>query len=117
MLPLVIVSALTAATALAQEAKPTAGIQSTSAYERLFTVPAITVTGAKHAPQQELGKSSHIGRHVEVVPKLQHMTERGPCNMPIIVGDASGDPGMVIPHGKHGKPAIRVVPPRACGEK
>jgi hypothetical protein len=38
--------------------------------------------------------------------------------MPIVIGDASIDRGILIPRGHHGDPfKMRVVRPEACGEK
>jgi hypothetical protein len=48
----------------------------------------------------------------------KHTVERGACNMPIIVADASVDPGILIfPPKTHGKPAIRAIEPPACWTK
>ncbi len=118
MLPLLIVSALTAATALAQDATAARAAQSHShsAYERLFTVAPIPVTGAKQKKPQP-GEWNRRPRHVEVFSQHKHTMERGPCNMPIIVGDASADPGILIPRKHTETPRIRVAQAPACRDK
>ena len=114
MLPLLLVSALTAATALAQDAKATQSVHA-SPYKRLFTRPAEVIRKQPDKPKP--GEPDHRPRLVEVPRQQQHTTDRGPCNMPIIVGDASADPGILIPRKHLDSPRIRVVEAPACGEK
>ena len=116
MLPLLLVSALTAATALAQDATATRGVHVSSPYKRLFTVgPAEVIRKQPTKPQP--AEPGHRPRPVKVSPQQQHTTDRGPCNMPIIVGDASADPGILIPRKHIESPRIRVVEAPACQEK
>ena len=84
---------------------------------QLFAVPLIVVPGLP-VPQQADQPTSR-GQHIEVIPPKQFNVTTGPCNMPVIVGDASVDPGILIPrtHSEGGKHKIRVVEARACGEK
>ena len=84
---------------------------------QLFAVPLIVVPGLP--VPQKADEPTPRGRHIEVIPPKQFNVTTGPCNMPVIVGDASVDPGILIPrtHSDGGKHKIRIVEPRACGEK
>ena len=116
MVSLLLVSALTAATALAQDTRATKSVHVSSPYQRLFTVAPPEVI-RKQTPTPKTGDSSHPPRRVKVSPRQQHTTDRGPCNMPIIVGDASADPGILIPRKHIDSPRIRVVDAPACRHK
>jgi hypothetical protein len=113
---LLLVSALTAATALAQDAKATHSVHVSSPYKRLFTVAPSEVI-RKQTTTPKPGDSTHPPRPVKVSPRQQHTTDRGPCNMPIIVGDASADPGILIPRKHIDSPRIRVDDAPACQDK
>ena len=84
---------------------------------QLFAVPAITVPGLPTTtPKSAQPAPRH--RHTDVFGPKQPNVTTGPCNMPIIVGDASADPGILIPRQTHhGKSKVRIVEPKACGEK
>ena len=117
MLTFVFVSALTAAMAAGQNLHSTRGPHKHSPYEGLFAgttssaLAPIPVSGVTPVKPQ-LGP-----RPAELSPRPRQATERGPCNMPIIVGDASADPGILI-HRKHlPAPRIRVVEASACQDK
>ena len=86
-------------------------------YRQLFAVPPIVVPGLPVT--QKADEPTPRGRHIEVIPPKQFTMTTGPCNMPVMVGDASVDPGILIPspHSAAGKHKIRVVAPNACGEK
>ena len=115
MVSLLLVSALTAATALAQDARATPSVHA-SPYKRLFTVAPPEVI-RKQTTTPTPGGSSHRTRPIKVSPQQQHTTDRGPCNMPIIVGNASADPGILIPRKHIDSPRIRVVDAPACQDK
>jgi len=87
------------------------------ASRQLFAVPAIVVPGIPVT--QKADEPVPRGRHIEIIPPKQFNVTTGPCNMPVMVGDASVDPGILIPrpHSDAGKHKIRIVEPRACGEK
>lgn len=85
-------------------------------YDRLFVVAPVTAPGVPQ-PKQEPTHSSRDGH--EAVPRhhQRHDVERGPCKMPIVVGDASADPGILIKKKHSNELKIRVVQPPACGPK
>lgn len=116
MLSLLLVSALTAATPLAQDTTATRKLHVSSPYKRLFTVGPSEVIRKQPAKPQP-GEPDQRPRPVKVSPQQQHTTDRGPCNMPIIVGDASADPGILIARKHIESPRIRVVEAPACREK
>ena len=94
-------------------------------YDQLFTVKPIDVVvvqGGKVLPKGATPSPTSPAIGVLEFPARQHgrkrTVERGPCNMPIIVGDATVDPGiLVFPPKTHGKAAIRAIEPTKCWVK
>jgi hypothetical protein len=61
-------------------------------FQRLFAVGPITVPGALPTDPR-LAEPRRSGTHTEVFKPQRDIIERGPCNMPIVIGDASIDRG------------------------
>ena len=118
MLKLAILSALTLGVfGQEPERSPQVNRSHGSPYRELFQVAPVapqvaTVVKTLSAPAE------HQPVHVEIFKGDHHRIQRGPCNMPIIVGDASLDPGILIPRTHAGHFRIRTVqPPNPCREK
>jgi hypothetical protein len=75
-------------------------------YATLFRVPVQTA----EAPRFQA---------VQPIPATVEKTvERGPCNMPVIVGNANVDPKMIVPVERGSiDHKIRVIEPAVCWEK
>jgi hypothetical protein len=85
-------------------------------YAELFAIPPIIVPGLEVVTLKIQPATPQL-RHTEVFTPNRYAATTGPCNMPIVVGDATVDPGILIPTPHHGKHKIRTVAPKACGEK
>ena len=85
-------------------------------YAELFAIPPIIVPGLPVVTLKVQPAMPQL-RHTEVFTPHSSFVTTGPCNMPIVVGDASVDPGILILAPQHGKHKIRTVAPKACGEK
>ena len=66
---------------------------------------------------QDLAKA-HLRALRESLEAQTRTVERGPCNMPIVRGNPSVDPKIVISHRAEGVDAkIRVIEPGVCGKR
>ena len=85
-------------------------------YAELFAIPPIIVPGLEVVTLKVQPAIPQL-RHTQVFTPNPYAVTTGPCNMPIVVGDANVDPGILIPTPNHGKHKIRTVSPNGCGEK
>ena len=115
MLKLLVVAALSVGS-VPQAPESTRPAKHSSPYERVFTVDAITVPTVS-TPKPEPRKQPSGGHHSVIIHPQWDGIQRGPCNMPIVVGDASADPRILIPHSHSREAKIRVVQAPACGAK
>ncbi len=110
MLELLVVGALSVGS-VAQAPEPTRPVASSghaAPYERLFAVAPITAPGVP-TPKPETHQPVRGGHHTVFVHPQWDGVERGPCNMPVIVGDASADPGILLPKKHSNQFKIRVI--------
>ena len=96
---------------------------------------SLVVQGHVRAPSSDAGSKPYQGlfsqaqRQGDIVypapqllrhaaPAPSNAPERGPCNMPIIRGNAEVDPKIVVPILRENTdPKIRAIEPRVCWEK
>lgn len=116
---LLVLGALTAGAGAAQEPARTGQVPRSHGgpYQQLFAVPPVTPEGATFV-KPFMAPDTHRPVPFEIFPSAHRALKPGPCNMPIIVGDAGVDPGILIPRTHAEASRIRIVaPPQPCREK